>query len=154
MSNLAYGTPSPAEHPADLRPQRPWGVWFIVVVLAVESVVLLVAAVFAVVSLFPGEREVLVSGTSLASGIFLVVLCLLFGGGLAAVSAQLARGFRWTRSATFVWQLLTVTLIVPALLSGYWLAIPALVPPILVLILLFSPRVVAFTMRQAQPPAL
>lgn len=140
--------------PAPLPPSRPpWGVWLITAVLGAEALMLLSIVVLAVISLL-GDRSRYGTGPALASGIFLAALCLFFGIALIAVAVQLTRGLRWTRAAAFVWQLLMLALIVPAVLIGFWAAALLLLPPLTALALLFSPRVVAFTMRQNQPPAL
>ncbi len=129
---------------------RPAGVIFCAAVLLLESLALLAIGVWYLVNLLTSVP------LSLGGSIFMAVLLFALGAGLLAVAGNLYRGYRWTRAAAFVWQLLMLTIAVPTLLSG--LALPGLlmlIPPLAVLIFLFSPRVVAFTLRSGGgPPAL
>ncbi|HSU71134.1 MAG TPA: hypothetical protein VLI70_06715, partial [Micrococcaceae bacterium] len=92
--------------------KRPAGVAVAAVIVGLEAVVLLIVGIILGISLVTSAPA------SLASGIFLLVLVLGFGAGLAAVAVNLFRGYRWTRSAAFVWQLLMLTIAVPTLLAG------------------------------------
>lgn len=133
--------------PQSGRPRRPWGVSVGALVLSLESLSLLVAGAFAVAAIFNDG-----SG-SLGGGLFLAVLLVGLGAGLAAVAVQFYRGYRWTRSAAFVWQLLMLTVAVPTLLSGFTVTgFLLLVPPLALLVLLFTPAVVAFTLRTGGAP--
>ncbi|MFI5085930.1 MAG: hypothetical protein ACHP7K_08375 [Actinomycetales bacterium] len=115
--------------------------------LSLESLSLLVAGAFAVAAIFNDG-----SG-SLGGGLFLAILLVGLGAGLAAVAVQFYRGYRWTRSAAFVWQLLMLTIAVPTLLSGFTVTgFLLLVPPLALLVLLFTPAVVAFTLRTGGAP--
>jgi hypothetical protein len=126
------------------------GVAVVSAVLALESVALLAVGVWLAVALATG------ASASPASAIFLMVLILAFGAGLAAVAWNLYAGFRWTRSAAFVWQLLMLAIAVPSLLAGAVLTgLVLLVPALVVLVLLFVPSVVAATLRtRGAPPVL
>ncbi len=108
------------------------------------------------VGVWLGINLVATKPVSMASGIFLLVLVLAFGAGLCAVAANLYRGFRWTRSAAFVWQLLMLTIAVPALLAGQLVTgLLLIIPPLAVAVLLFTPKVVGFTLRTGgEPPVL
>ena len=120
------------------------------VIVGLEAVVLLIVGIILGISLTTSAPA------SLASGIFLLVLLLAFGAGLAAVALNLYRGYRWTRSAAFVWQLLMLTIAVPTLLAGQTLTgLLLIVPPLVVAVLLFTPKVVAYTLRTGgEPPVL
>jgi hypothetical protein len=120
------------------------------VIVGLEAVVLLIVGIILGISLITSAPA------SLASGIFLLVLLLAFGAGLAAVALNLYRGYRWTRSAAFVWQLLMLTIAVPTLLAGQTLTgLLLIVPPLVVAVLLFTPKVVAYTLRTGgEPPVL
>lgn len=120
------------------------------VLVGLEAAALLGVGVWLVVQMLT------TAPVSMGSAIFLVVLVFGFGAGLAAVAANLCRGFRWTRSAAFVWQLLMLTIAVPILLAGQVLAgVLMIVPALVVAVLLFTPSVVAFTLRTgAEPPVL
>lgn len=111
-------------------------------VVAVESLALLAAAAWYVVGVLTSPV------VSWGGAAFMVVLLLALAAGLAAVSWNIYRGYRWTRSAAFVWQLLMLSIAVPTLLAGR--LVPGavlLLPPLVVIVLLFTPAVVAFTLR-------
>ena len=120
------------------------------VIVGLEAVVLLIVGIILGISLVTSAPA------SLASGIFLLVLVLGFGAGLAAVAVNLFRGYRWTRSAAFVWQLLMLTIAVPTLLAGQTLTgLLLILPPLVVAVLLFTPKVVTYTLRTGgEPPVL
>ncbi len=129
---------------------RPAGVTLAALVVGLEALALLAVGVWLGINLVASKP------VSMASGIFLLVLVLGFGAGLAAVAVNLYRGFRWTRSAAFVWQLLMLTVAVPALLAGQLVAgLLLIIAPLAVAVPLFTPKVVAFTLRTGgQPPVL
>ena len=120
------------------------------VIVGLEAVVLLIVGIILGISLVTSAPA------SLASGIFLLVLVLGFGAGLAAVAVNLFRGYRWTRSAAFVWQLLMLTIAVPTLLAGQTVTgLLLIIPPLVVAVLLFTPKVVTYTLRTGgEPPVL
>ncbi|MCZ2402791.1 hypothetical protein IV498_06215 [Paenarthrobacter sp. Z7-10] len=110
--------------------------------LALESLAVLAVAVWYIVELLR------VTPVSMGGAIFMIVL--LFGAaiGLGAVAINLYRGYRWTRAAAFVWQLLMLAIAVPILLAGRPLpGLTLLLPAFVVAVLLFTPKVVAFTLR-------
>ncbi|MDR6268576.1 hypothetical protein [Arthrobacter russicus] len=127
---------------------RPWGVWAISAVLGLEAAALLITAAVYVIGLFTVQVE------TFGGAVFLTVLLFLLGAALAAAAVQHFRGYRWTRAAAFVWQLLMLTIAVPTLTGGYLWGLALLLPPLLVLVLLFFPSVVAFTMRRNDSGAL
>lgn len=137
----------PSEDPA-ARPPRPVGVVVAAVLLGLEALALSAAGIWYIVNLLTQPSQ------SMSAGIFMVVLLFALAAGLGAVAVNLFRGYRWTRSAAFVWQLLMVSLAVPVLAGGEVLTgLALLVPPLVVAFLLFTPKVVAFTLRTggAQP---
>lgn len=92
---------------------------------------------------------------SLSGAIFLTIMLFALGIGLAAVSVQHFRGYRWTRAAALVWQLLMLAIAVTTLLNAQLaLGLLLLIPPLAVLVLLFTPSVVEFTLRQGESNAL
>lgn len=122
--------------------ERPLGVYVVSVVVGLEALALGVAGVWSVISLF--TQPVF----SLASAIFLSVLLLGLAVALSAVAVNAYKGFRWTRSAAFVWQLLMVAIATPTLLEGnFALGLVLLLPPLAVAFFLFTPKVVAFSLR-------
>ncbi|AJT41429.1 hypothetical protein UM93_07690 [Psychromicrobium lacuslunae] len=123
--------------------------WLITVVVGLESLVLLFIAVTFLIGLFNAAAN------SLSGAIFLTIMLFALGVALAAVALQHFRGYRWTRAAALVWQLLMLAIAVTTLLNGQiWLGLSLLIPPLAVLVLLFTPRVVAFTLRQGDSGAL
>lgn len=127
---------------------RPWGVWVISAVLGLEALALLITAVAYLIGLFTVQVE------TFGGAVFLTVLLFLLGIALAAAAVQHFKGLRWTRAAAFVWQLLMLTIAVPTLTGGYLWGLAMLLPPLLVLVLLFFPSVVAFTLRRNDSGAL
>lgn len=122
-------------------PARPWGVWAISIVVGLEAIALATAALSYLIGLFT------VQVATFGGAVFLTVILFLLAGALGASAIQHFRGYRWTRAATFVWQLLMLTVAVPTVLGGYIWGLVLLLPPLLVLVLLFFPSVVAFTLR-------
>lgn len=137
--------PGPRDTPSGPREtagRRPPGVYVISAVVGLEALALAGAGVVLVLSAF-SQPSVSIGGI-----IFLIVLVLALAVGLGAVSVNAFKGFRWTRSAAFVWQLLMVALAVPALLNGSAVTgLVALIPALAVIFYLFTPKVVEFTLR-------
>lgn len=122
--------------------KRPTGVFVVAGVVGLEALALGVVGVGSVVAMF--TQPVF----SLASAIFLSVLLLGLAAALGAVAVNAFKGFRWTRSAAFVWQLLMVAIATPMLLEGnLLLGLALLLPPMAVVFFLFTPNVVAFSLR-------
>ncbi|MGO4384569.1 hypothetical protein [Specibacter sp. RAF43] len=134
--------PATVPEPNSPLPARPVGVTVIAAVVGLEALAVLAAAIYSVAGLAAHEVR------SIGSALFLAVLLLGLAAGLGAVAVNAYKGMRWTRSAAFVWQLLMVAVAVPALVSG---AVPAglalLLPPVLAVYYLFTPKVVAFSQR-------
>jgi hypothetical protein len=133
---------TPADSPNDGRYSRPAGVFVVAAVVALESLVLGVLGVWSIVLALTQPTH------SMASGVFLIVLLLALCAGLALVAVNVYRGFRWTRSAAFVWQLLMVAVAVSTLLEGNILpGLLMLLPAVVAAYFLFTPKVVAFSLR-------
>lgn len=123
---------------------RPIGVVVVAVVVGLEALALLAVGLY---SIYAALTQPVFSP---ASAIFLTVLLLGLGAGLAAVSVNVFKGMRWTRSAAFVWQLLMVAIAVPALLEGnVLLGLVLLLPPLAAAYYLFTPKVVEYSQRTA-----
>ncbi|WP_315913002.1 hypothetical protein [Arthrobacter sp. lap29] len=123
---------------------RPAGVFVIAGVVGLEALALAVFGIWSIFSLLTQPSN------SFASAIFLTLLLLGLSAGLGAVAFKAFHGFRWTRSAAFVWQLLMVAIATPALLEGeLMLGLLLLLPPLAVVYFLFTPKVVAFSLRTA-----
>ena len=122
--------------------KRPLGVFVVAVVVGLEALGLGVTGVGSVVAMFTQPV------VSLSSAIFLAVLLLGLSVALSAVAVNSFKGFRWTRSAAFVWQLLMVAIAMPVLVEGkVLLGLALLLPPVAVVFFLFTPKVVAFSLR-------
>ncbi|MGP9502544.1 hypothetical protein ACT3TS_10060 [Specibacter sp. AOP5-B1-6] len=121
---------------------RPAGVYVVAAVVGLEALAMGAIGVWSIFSAF------LQPPRSIASAVFLTVLLLALAAGLAAVAVNAFRGFRWTRSAAFVWQLLMVAIAMPALMEGHIaVGLLLLLPPLAAAFFLFTPRVVAFSLR-------
>ena len=118
---------------------------------AIQSVAVLVAAVFAGIAAIQGKSYQNSSGIALtAIGIGTAVL-------LALVAIGLARVRRWSRTPALLTQLFT-GIIGIYLIQGhrYWLGVPAVAFAVAGLVLLLVPpslRALAFTASEPAPPA-
>lgn len=86
----------------------------------------------------------------------MVVLLILFAVWLLVVGHFFYRGYRWTRSASLVFQFFVMVVAIPTLTAGIiWLGLLLLIPAVLVLHQLFTRDVIAFTSRTGEgTPAL
>lgn len=126
--------------------KRPIGVVVAAIIVGLEALALLAAGVMLLTALFTQPQQ------SMASSIFLVVLVIGIAIALGAVGLNFFKGYRWTRSAVFVWQLLIVAIAFPAFSSGAPILGAVMASPaIAVAVLLFTPTVVQFTLRTGQP---
>ncbi len=136
------GSALPAAGVAEAGAGRPAGVVVVAAVVGLEALALIGLGVYAIYAALTQPTF------SLASAVFLIVLLLGLGAGLAAVAVNAFKGMRWTRSAAFVWQLLMVAIAVPSLLEGnVLLGLALLLPPLAAAYFLFTPRVVAYSQR-------
>ncbi len=121
---------------------RPVGVYVVAIVVGIEALAIGAMGLYSIFSALTQTPH------SMASAVFLIVLLLALAAGLGAVAVNVFRGFRWTRSAAFVWQLLMVAIAVPALFAGtIGLGLLLLLPPVATVYFLFTPKVVAFSLR-------
>jgi hypothetical protein len=80
--------------------------------------------------------------------VFTLGLLLAFSAGLYAVGHFLFRGYRWTRAATLVTQVIILTIGFPTLTGGLiWAGLGMVVPALAAILLLFDKRVVTYTTR-------
>ena len=150
----ANSLPNPGEAPGGGPgggPVRPRGIVVIAVVVALEAMALLVAAVWYGTQLLTGAPVL-----SFWGAVFTLCLLLAFSVWLFAVARFLLRGFRWPRAGALVAQIFVLTIGFPTLTGGYPLAgLAMLVPAVTAIVLLFDKRVIAFASRAAgAPPAL
>lgn len=121
---------------------RPGGVTIVAVILLCEAAALLAVAAWFAFGLLTSTP------TSLGGAVFLLVLLLLFAGWLLVVGHFFFRGYRWTRSATLVFQFFTIVVAIPTLTGGViWMGLLLLVPAVVVVHQLFTRPVVAYTSR-------
>lgn len=122
----------------------------IAAIVLLEALALLAAAAWYVYELFTATPA------SFWGAIFTLGLLVVAGVWLLSVGVFLFRGLRWTRAAALVWQLFLLTIAVPTLSAGLVLpGLALLLPPLVVLLLLFDKSVIAFMSRTTgTPPAL
>ncbi len=118
------------------------------VIVAAECVLMAVASAYLIIELLTATP------TSFASAIALTVLCAAATVWLAFIVVHVVhvlRGSPWVRGATVVWQVLQIAVAVGAFQGFFarpdigWLL---LIPAIAVLVLLFTPPVLAATTRR------
>ncbi len=114
----------------------------LVVLLFMECALLTVATIYLVIELLTATAD------SLASAVALTVLTAIAAVWLGFIAANVLRGRAWTRGAAIVWQVLQGAVAIGCFQGifaqptvGWLLLVPALV----VLVLLFTPPVVAAT---------
>lgn len=128
---------------------RPPAAIVIALVVAAEAVTLLLAAGWYGLQLVSGAPVL-----SFWGAIFTLGLLAAFSAWLFAVGHYLFHGYRWTRAAALVAQLFALTIGVPTISAGLIVAgLAVILPAALAIVLLFTPRVVAFVSRTgaAQP---
>ena len=120
------------------KPQRHPFVVALVVLLFAECALLAAATLYLIVA----------TPTSIASALALLVLAAIAAIWLGVIAANVLRGRAWTRGAAIVWQVLQGAVAIGCFQGvlaqpdiGWVLLLPALV----VLVLLFTPPVVAAT---------
>lgn len=112
-------------------------------VVAAEAVTLVLAAGWYGLQLVSGAPVL-----SFWGAVFTLGLLLAFSIWLFAVGHFLFHGFRWTRAAALVAQLFVLTIGVPTLTAGLVVAgLAMVIPAAAAIVLLFTPRVVAFASR-------
>jgi hypothetical protein len=129
-----------SETPAP-RQRHPF-VLALVVLLFAECALVAAATVYLVVEL------IIATPSSIASAVALLILAAMATVWLAVIGANVLRGRAWTRGAAIVWQVLQGAVAIGCFQGvlaqpdiGWVLLVPALV----VLVLLFTPPVVAAT---------
>ena len=124
------------------KPQRHPFVVALVVLLFAECALLAAATLYLIVEI------IVATPTSIASALALLVLAAIAAIWLGVIAANVLRGRAWTRGAAIVWQVLQGAVAIGCFQGvlaqpdiGWVLLLPALV----VLVLLFTPPVVAAT---------
>jgi hypothetical protein len=123
---------------------RPPLLVLLAALLFLECALLTAAAVFVLVELLVAPAD------SVASAIALLILALIAALWLGVIAVNTLRGRSWIRGAAVTWQLLQIAIGIGSFQGlfarpdiGWLLVIPAIV----VLVLLFTPPVVAATKR-------
>lgn len=130
---------------------RPRGVVIVSLIVAAEGLVLLGAAGLYIQQLLTGAPV-----ASFWGAVFTLGLLLVCSTWLLAVGHFLFRGYRWTKAAALVAQLIVLAIGVPTISGGYLLpGFAMVVPAVLAIVLLFDKRLIAFVSRTGgSPPAL
>lgn len=129
-------------------PRRPRAVALIAAITAVEATALLAAAAWYGIELLSGAPV-----TSLGGAVFTLGLLLAFSAWLYAVSLYLFRGYRWTRAAALVAQILVLTIGFPTMTGGYIaLGLVMVIPAAAAIVLLFDKRVITFASKTGGAP--
>jgi hypothetical protein len=105
-------------------------------------------AIYLVVEIFIART------TSVASAVALAICALIAAVGLGLVARAALRGRPWIRGATICWQvlqvLLAVSILQTAAASAPLYATLLIVPAAVIVILLFTPTVIAWTSRSRE----
>jgi hypothetical protein len=111
--------------------------------VAAEATGLLVAACWYAYELITGAPVL-----SFWGAVFTLGLLLAFSVWLFAVGHFLFRGYRWTRAAALVAQLIVLTIGFPTLTGGLvWAGLAMVVPALTAIVLLFDKRVITYASR-------
>lgn len=128
------------------RPVRPPALRLILVLLVAEALLLWVAVVWFVLELLTATPS------SLSSALVILVIVVIAAIGVSAIAAGAARGRSWMRSPAVTWQLMQVAVAVGCFQGLYArpdLGWALLIPSIVVLVLLFTPKVIDATRHTA-----
>ncbi|MBT2531860.1 hypothetical protein J7E83_06930 [Arthrobacter sp. ISL-48] len=124
-------------------PARPRALTVIALIVAVEATGLLIAACWYGYQLVTGAPVL-----SFWGAVFTLGLLLAFSVWLYAVGHFLFRGYRWTRAAALVAQLIVLTIGFPTLTGGLvWAGLAMVVPALTAIVLLFDKRVITYASR-------
>ncbi len=129
---------------ASPQPRHPLVVALAVFIFA-ECALLVAALTYLVVELLTA------TASSLASALFLILLAAIAAIWLAVIGANVLRTRSWVRGAAIVWQVLQIAVAIGSfqgLFSQPVIGWALLVPALIVLVLVFTPAVVAATRRE------
>ena len=130
-------------------PRRPALLLLLAVLLALECAALVAVACYLVVELLVARPD------SFASAIALLVLDLLAAIWVGTIAVHTLRGRSWIRGGAITWQVLQIAVGISSFQAPFsrpdvaWLLI---LPAATVIILLFSPTVIAATRRRDELP--
>ena len=129
--------------------RRPALLVLLVTLIALESVALVAVAGYLVVELLVARPD------SVATAIALLLLDLLAAVWVGTMAIHALRGRSWIRSGAITWQILQIAIGIGSFQAPFsrpdvgWLLI---LPAAAVIILLFTPSVIAATRRQDETP--
>ena len=129
--------------------RRPALLVILVTLIALESVALVAVAGYLVVELLVARPD------SVATAIALLLLDLLAAVWVGTMAIHALRGRSWIRSGAITWQILQIAIGIGSFQAPFsrpdvgWLLI---LPAAAVIILLFTPSVIAATRRQDETP--
>ncbi|GAA3892598.1 hypothetical protein GCM10022381_37840 [Leifsonia kafniensis] len=129
------------------RPVRPPALRLIIVLLAAEALLLWVAVAWLVLELLTATPS------SLGGALVILGIVVIAAIGVSAIAAGAARGRSWMRSPAVTWQLMQIAVAVGCFQGLYArpdLGWALLIPSLLVLVLLFTPRVIDATRNTAK----
>lgn len=139
------------DKPAVNKPVTRTPVWLSIVMAAcfIEAAALVAGAILMILALVMGRT----------SDVGMAIFVLIFAGGMGAIlvwtSLKLRHGKRWTRGPIVTWQLFQLAVALPLLQgSTPWIGILLLLFSALILIGLFTPRVVKATTDSSGPSAM
>lgn|GEM_PF-1493057 len=139
------------DKPAVNKPVTRTPVWLSIVMAAcfIEAAALVAGAILMILALVMGRT----------SDVGMAIFVLIFAGGMGAIlvwtSLKLRHGKRWTRGPIVTWQLFQLAVALPLLQgSTPWIGILLLLFSALILIGLFTPRVVKATTDPSGPSAM
>ena len=129
-------------------PRRPGLLVLLAAIILLECAMLAAATVYLVIELLTARPD------SYASVIAILILTALAAVWLAVMGVHTLRGRSWIRGGAVVWQVLQIAVGIGSFQGGlfarpdlgWWLIVPAAV----VLVLLFTPSVIAATRRSEE----
>jgi len=124
------------------KPRRTAGVRVLVLLLAAEAALLWAAVGWLILELLTDQP------TSFASALAITVLAAVAAVWVTTITVATARGRSWIRAAAITWQLVQVFVAIGSFQGLYArpdLGWALLVPSIVVIVLLFTPSVLAVT---------
>jgi len=134
--------PINSEPARDSRPARPPALRLIVLLLVAEALLLWVAVAWFVLELLTSTPA------SLGGALVILGIVVIAAIGVSTVAWGAARGRSWMRSPAVTWQLMQIAVAVGCFQGLYArpdLGWALLIPSLLVLVLLFTPRVIDAT---------
>lgn len=124
---------------------RPPALILVAIILTLEALLVWAAVAWQVLELLTAEP------TSYVSAIALLVVAVIAAVWVSTIALNVLRRRSWVRAAAVTWQLLQIAVAIGAFQGIYarpdvgW---ALLVPSLVVIVLLFTPRVVAATTRE------